>query len=248
MFINLSTLDEATFKDLEIKCHEPSKTIINQMVFVTGQNGLTYKNKYCALCNGVTTYSVWSISAFISPSSTGKCSIDLVGTESFLNHSLRALASHFLNNCDFISLPSLDLSPRFCFRYHHKTGNCGKHLYQNVVYKGKKLYKNIDCCLVDKTCPSCSSGPYNCGVNGNDFLTHGDFSEYVLDFENTPISSNMTATFDLNRNEVICNPMVRNISFFQYLLINTFAFAFGRHHFHGFCEQVFQQILGIIMG
>ena len=178
-------------------------------MFVTAQNGLTYKNKYCALCNGVTVFSAWNIAFFVRLTEAGNCSVNLIERESVANYSLHELAEQFLRNCSYNLLPLANPSPRFCFRWREKINDCKDYPYQNVVYTGNEIHRNIDCCYEFENHSSCTNGEFNCGIYDHHFLTNRLFSVNVLNFvlgrNEEPY---MTVRFDMNKEDVICTQQV----------------------------------------
>ena len=59
--------EHRTFDELRTKCENgPSEFSypVADFIPVVGANGETFRNKYCALCNGVENYSMWNVGVF----------------------------------------------------------------------------------------------------------------------------------------------------------------------------------------
>ena len=135
------------------KCHNPPAKIslpVENSIPVVGKNGVTYRNKYCAICDGIKNFSFWNINVttFVTPPA-----------EYNLEDKLK-----FIVNTDgeFWYEPRADQPRRYCVA--NVIGECtsNSHRAYNAcvngpverVFSGGKYFKN-KACEECRRCPHC---------------------------------------------------------------------------------------------
>ena len=142
------------------KCHNPPANIslpVENSIPVVGKNGITYRNKYCAICDGIKNYSSWNINVttFVTPPA-----------EYNLEDKLK-----FIVNTDgeFWYEPRRDQPRRYCVE--NVIGECAdnSHRAYNAcvngpverVFSGGKYFKNEACAECRAPIGSSSSIAYS---------------------------------------------------------------------------------------
>ena len=137
-------------KDINTKCYdEHNSSDIENILFVTDDKNITYRNSKCARCNGVSTYSYWlplfpmeDISVCIGMNDT---SIDIKQTIDLNTPAAPILL--FKHGCKMDTYPPPAKSVRFCIHSIKDVENCSSNY--GPVRKGNVFYLNAECCRRD---------------------------------------------------------------------------------------------------
>jgi hypothetical protein len=144
---------------------------------VVGENNITYRNKYCAVCHGITRYSSWNIQIL---------TYITLPAEYDLEAGIKLMIKQGAKNKKIE--PSSDQPRRYCIIKNDK-GGCSNSSHPShyscvngpveVVPDGKRYFKNKACALcrgftdisqwkLNNNCPGVPGGP---GANDGRFST-----------------------------------------------------------------------------
>lgn len=134
-----------TFKhdsEFSVKCSQDGTTFL-----VSSEDGTIFRNPYCALCNNVTNYTVWTFRLIYG----GECQLELLDALLSFPAKLKYMEDH---NCGIGFFPPKNSRFRTCIKpiigEFGIPGNRLCSIYQNPIYIGKndyelELYRNVHC-------------------------------------------------------------------------------------------------------
>ena len=157
-------------------CQSAKVEKIDDLVLVTGRDGITYKNEYCAICNGIRDFEQWT--AGISLSS---CHLGRSWQKNKNDFGLKMAYDLYKAGCSFLQFPPNEYLPRYCLR----TGFYLMFLNWNWTFVPVECLDNtmpisnsvdafgsISCCVENFLYPSeCSSRDFSCYESNEEDVT-----------------------------------------------------------------------------
>ena len=94
-------------------CESQKINKIADLLLVTGNDGITYKNEHCAICNGIRNFERWTLGVSLERCPVGR----LREIEEYKNGSVLNITYNFYKlGCQLLQFPSDKYPPRYCLR------------------------------------------------------------------------------------------------------------------------------------
>ena len=146
---------------------------IADLLLVTGNDGITYKNEHCAICNGIRNFERWTLGILLD-----RCPYGRQWQEYKNDNGLNMTYYLYKKGCRFLQFPSKKYPPRFCLRtgvhdfnliYYMPVACLDKTL---PIFNQMDLFGSISCCVENFLFPDECSGPeFSCYESKEEAVT-----------------------------------------------------------------------------
>ena len=131
-------------------CESHRINTIADLLLVTGNDGVTYKNEHCAMCNGIRNFERWTLGVSLERCPYGR----LREIEEYKNDSVLNITFNLYNKgCQFLQFPSDKYPPRYCLRtgflelehWTYATVTCLDKT--QPIFNSVDLFGSMSCCV-----------------------------------------------------------------------------------------------------
>ena len=165
-------------------CEQAKVSTLTDLVLVTGDDGITYKNEHCARCNGITYFKRWTVGVTLD---FYYCKLPPGINLREEKHELDGkLAYQFYEEqCSFRQIPIDDHQPRYCLRTGFFSSNYdlsgGKFSLVTCNEKREPIHNTLDAFGSIPCCIKKSPYPEGCLT---DFVCYESNDKQYLAFNN----------------------------------------------------------------
>ena len=147
-------------------CEQAKVSTLNDLVLVTGDDGITYKKEHCAKCNGITNFKRWTVGVMLG----SYCPIP--PEVNWHNLGENIAYQFYKAGCTFQQFPVDVYQPRYCLRTGYLYTNYDLSGWQfasvtcneksNPIQNGIAAFGSLSCCI--EKSPSPSLYPEDCST------------------------------------------------------------------------------------
>ena len=156
------------------RCERATISTMTDLIFVTGDDGITYKNEHCALCNGIDNFKRWTLGV----KRYTNCPLSQLlreGNWSEYKHELgQNMAYHLYEaGCSIWQFPVDGHQPRYCLRsgFIYTTNDHSGWQFASVTCNEKtkpiqnsdiEAFGSISCCIKNSPFPDDCLTEFKC--------------------------------------------------------------------------------------